>query len=652
MRRVTAAVLASAVMLLGAACSPNPYPGETGKILHVSLRLHPKSFDPPSIEEEGSGKCAAHVYDGLLMYHPFARPYKLIPALAKSMPEVSADQLTYTFELKRGLKFCDDPCFTATDGKSREVTAEDFVWCFKRFGHPRTQAKGWWLFDGKILGFNEWREARKNDVRALFAAHQPIDPLVGIEKPVAGITALGRYKLRLRLTKPYPQLLWVLAMPYASVYPHEAIAYYKDEYRNHPVGTGPFRVKRFNPVYRVVHERNANFRDEWFPDPRNKPEDRIEGWDWQADEKRGLLKNAGKKLPLLDGMEIRFILEDQPRWLYFNAGYSDFLNPPKDNTEEAIVGGELSDEMKARGVRVDPWPELGTVYAALRTDDPVLSNVQLRRAMALAYDHAWTVKHLYGGQAIVATSLIPPGVAGYDPDYHPYHRSDGKAQLDKAREYMIKAGYPGGINPKTGKRLRLTFDNSGAGATQKQFAERFKHEMRQIGIDVVELVNTFPQLVEKMRTRNYQVTSLAWGFDYPDAQNILQLLYGPNEAPGINRTNFKNAEFDRLYEKASVLEDGPERTKLYVRMAHIVGDEVPWITRTHRIRQNLQHAWLSGFRYTETSYQYWRYADVDVQLRNASVEEWNKPTWWPVWVLALSFVALVGSAVLGGGRRI
>ena len=136
-----------------------------------------------------------------------------------------------------------------------------------------------------------------------------------------------------------------------------------------------------------------------------------------------------------------------------------------------------------------------------------------------------------------------------------------------------------GLDPATGERLHLTFEASGAGVTQRAFSQRFVDEMRRLGIDVDVVVNTFPQLTEKMRNKQYQVAGLAWGFDYPDAQNILQLLYGPNGSPGINRTNFKNAEFDALYEEAALLQDGPERTRLYERMAAIIGREVPVITR-------------------------------------------------------------------------
>ncbi len=627
--------------VLGAGCSPNPYPGEQGKILHVGLRVLPKSFDPPLIEDEGSGKCAAHVYDGLLQYHPFARPYKLIPALAARMPEVSKDGLVYTFHLRAGVRFQDDPCFPG--GRGREATAQDFVWCFKRFSHPQVQAKGWWIFDGKVRGLDEWREARKRELRAYRRRGEEPPPLWGIDEPVEGFSAPDRYTLRIELTKPYPQFLWVLAMPYTSVYPREAVAYYGEEFRNHPVGTGPFRLVEFNPVYRVVLKRNPTFRELRFPDPEHEPADRIEGWDWRADAARGLLANAGRRIPLLDGIEIRFILEDQPRWLYFKAGYLDFLNPPKDNTEEAIPGGELSPEMRARGVRLDPWTELGTVYTCFNCEDEILKNPDVRRAIALAFDHRWTIDHLYSKQAVLATCLIPPGVAGHI-DYHPYHAADGHAQIERARALLAKAGWPGGRGPD-GRRLRLRFESSGAGATSKMFADRFVSEMRRIGIEIDVAVDTFPQMLEKMRNKKFQIASLAWGFDYPDAQNILQLLYGPNASPGPNAANFHNERFDRLYERAATMQDGPQRTKLYEEMARIVADEVPWVTRVHRIRQNLQQPWLKGFKYTELNYQYWRYADVDAELRRRLTRAWNRPVVWPLIVLGALLAGLFAASL-------
>ena len=629
------------------ACNPDPYPGEEGKILHVGLRLLPKGFDPPQVNDEGSGAIASQVYEGLLAYHPFARPYQLIPALAAEMPEVSDDLLTYTFTLRDDIYFSDDPCFP--DGVGRKVTADDFLYAFKRFSHPNTRARGWWLFDGKVEGLNAWRDDLTADMTAAREAGEEIgtDELWQLDRPVAGLEVLDEHTFRFHLTEPYPQFLWTLAMNYASVYPHEAVEYYGSEFRNNPVGTGPFKVTEYNPVYRVVYERNDNYRDDTFPDPRDNPAQRWPGW--EEDEAAGLLVDAGESLPMLDGIEIRFILEDQPRWLYFRSGHIDFLNPPKDNTAEAVPQGDLSDELKERGVRLQPWTELGTVYTCLNTVDPLLQNVKVRQAMALAFDHSWTVDNLYAGQAIVAKTLIPPGVAG-NVDYHPFHSEDGTASYERARALLAEAGYEGGIDPATGKPLRLRFESSGTSVTARHFADRFTDEMRRIGIEVDVIVNTFPQMIEKMRNRNFQVAGLAWGFDYPDAQNILQLLYGPNEAPGINSSNFNDSRFNALYEQAATMEDGPERTALYQEMSRIISDNVPWITRAHRIRQNLQQPWLQGFRYTGVNDQYWRYADIDLEARQQAVAEWNKPVRGPIFMLLSLLAVLVGGTIYAGRK--
>ncbi|MCB9743816.1 MAG: hypothetical protein H6740_14545 [Alphaproteobacteria bacterium] len=477
-----------------------------------------------------------------------------------------------------------------------------------------------------------------------------MDTLWEIDRPVPGIEVVDDHTLRFHLTEVYPQFLWVLSMNYAAVYPREAVAYYGKGFRHHPVGTGPFQLTEFHPTYRAVFKANPEFREQRVPDPRNRPEDRVPGWDWEADEAAGLLKYAGERVPLVDGMELRFILEDQPRWLYFKAGYADWLIPPKDNQAEALVGSELSPTMRERGVTLALQPELGTVYTCLNTEDEVLRNVDVRRAISLVYDHNWTIANLYSGNAVNALSLIPPGVGGYEPDHHPYKTDDGSADLERARELLARAGYPGGVDPRTGEALRLRFDNSGTGTTQRHFAERFRDEMRRIGVEIDVIVNTWPQMTEKMRKKEFQIAGLAWGFDYPDAQNILQLLYGPNKAPGINRSNYDNPAYNALYDQASTMSDGPERDALYAQMARMVAEDVPWVVRVHRLRAMLNQPWVTGFKYTDVHEQHWRYVHVDADQRRRLVTEWNQPVLWPVIAGAGLLLALIASAVLAGRR--
>ncbi|MBX2797070.1 MAG: hypothetical protein KTR31_05365 [Myxococcales bacterium] len=639
-RRHVLRALVAGVAATTSACSVNPYPGEEGAVLHVSLRSLPKTLDAPRVEQESSSKLVANVYEGLLQYHPYARPYQVQPALAQALPEVSEDGTTYTFRLRPGVRYHTDPCVDP----ERTVDAHDVEYAFKRFLHPTTQARSLWLLRDKLLGLAQWREAMSDHVARARERGEPAG-LHGLDElDIAGVRVVDDLTLQLVMERPYPQLYWVLAMPQLSVYPRECVDYYDEAFASHPVGTGPFRVTSYNPVFGASMVRHERYREVRVPDPAERPADRYPGW--EEDLERGLLDRAGERIPFLDGMEFRFILEDQPRWLYFKNGYTDFVNPPKDNTAEALPLGDLSEQMVDRGVRVQRWTELGTVYACLNTEDELLSNVDVRRAVALAYDHRWTVDNLYAGQALVARSLIPPGVAGHDPSYHPFHSEDGTADVQAAREQLARAGYPEGIDPETGQPLRITFQSSGSSVTNRAFAARFTDEMRRIGIEVDVVVNTFPQMVEKMRNKEFQIASLAWGFDYPDAQNILQLLYGPNKAPGVGSANFDHPEFDALYDQAAVMAPGPERTELYVRMAHIVADEVPWVTRTHRIRPNLGHQWVGGYKYTEVNDQHLNYVWVDDALRDRLVAEWNRPRLWPLPVLGLAVVLLVGISAL------
>ena len=242
--------------------------------------------------------------------------------------------------------------------------------------------------------------------------------------------------------------------------------------------------------------------------------------------------------------------------------------------KEVVVQDGLSPEMEERGIRLSTVPQLDTVYTSFNVQDPVMNNVHLRRAMALAIDHSWIIDNLYAGQATMARSVIPPGVGGHISDYHPYHQEDGTADLDSAKAEMAAAGYPNGLDPKTGEPLRLVFQSSGSSATSIQHDSRFVDDMRQLGIEIEVVNNTFGQMLEKMDNGDYQIASLAWNFDYPDAQNILQMFYGPNIDVKLNASFYENAEFDSLYEQATALPDSPERNALYSEMSQIISDDM------------------------------------------------------------------------------
>ncbi|MEK6579926.1 MAG: ABC transporter substrate-binding protein, partial [Bdellovibrionota bacterium] len=336
---------------------------EPANTLHLVSIAKIKGLDPAQTNDLYSARETARVYEGLLQYHYLKRPYVLIPALAESMPEISKDGRTLIFHIKKGVLFQDDPSFKTTLGKGREVTAEDFVYSFKRIADLKNTSPNWWLFEDKIVGLNDWRDSTK------------LEP--DYSKPVEGLKALDRYTFQVKLIKRSAQFLFVLAMPQTSVVPHEAVSHYGKEFINHPVGTGAYRLGDHSQSNRFIWEKNPTYRMELFPSEGEA-----------SDKKEGYLADAGKPLPLTDRIVLQIYEEDQPRWLNFMAGNVDLISIPKDNFTQAIdENKELSSELKAKGMQLSKSPELDVTHFGFNMVDPLLGkNKLLRQALSLAYD--------------------------------------------------------------------------------------------------------------------------------------------------------------------------------------------------------------------------------------------------------------------------
>jgi ABC-type transport system substrate-binding protein len=290
-RRTFPALLA---LLVVAACGKrDPFPGEKGMVLHQVMTANVKGFDTTQVGDVYSHRAQALVYEELLQYKYLERPFQVEPCLAEAMPEVSEDGLTYTFRIRKGVFFHDDVCFDPDHGtpKTRELVASDFVYSFKRIADAKNTSTGWWLLDGKILGLNAFRDRS--------GAAEKTDYDIEVE----GLQAPDARTFVIRLTEPYPQLLYVLTMTYLAAVSREAVEYYKEEILNHPVGTGPYRLTEWIRNYRLVFDRNPRFGEGARPatggvrdDPRRQYPIRGEA----GDEEAGLLADAGKVLPLCD----------------------------------------------------------------------------------------------------------------------------------------------------------------------------------------------------------------------------------------------------------------------------------------------------------------------------------------------------------------
>jgi ABC-type oligopeptide transport system substrate-binding subunit len=415
-----------------------------------------------------------------------------------------------------------------------------------------------------------------------------------------------------------------MAMPYTAPVAHEAVGYYnapgREGFARHPVGTGAFRLKSWKRQHRIILEKNPTFRTEYYP-RTGAPGDR----------EQGLLADAGKRLPLLDEVWYTIISAAQPVWLLFLQGYLDASGIPQEQFDKVVTRNlDLSDKFAKKGINLE-----------------IARNKYLRQALSLAYDSNLYNQIYLNGRAIPAQGPLPPGVFGYEPGFrNPYTAFN----VERARELMVKAGYPGGIDPKTGRPLELTFDIGSDSVRAREAASFDMRCFERLGIRMRLQVNTFSQYLERTIKGTFQMTSSGWNADYPDPENFLQLLYGPNAPPNPNHAAFANPEFDRLYERMKTMEDTPERAAIIHRMVAIAVEECPWIFSLHTPAYTLRHSWYKNGKAHAISGNYRKYLRVDAGARERYRKAQNAPAVAPL-VGGLAACAAVACAAVVIARR-
>ena len=545
------------------------------RVLNIVSPAEIKGFDPIMADDLYSGREIGKIYEGLLAYHWLKVPYELVPNLAEAMPEVSKDGITYTFKIRKGVVFQDDAAFP--NGKGRELEASDFVYSIKRLADSKSQANGWWILDGKLKGLNEWRE--KNEKL----------PVTNYAEEIEGLRAVDKYTLEFKLAKPFPQFLYALAMGFTAVVPKEVVEKYGKEFINHPVGTGPYILPKFDQGKRITYTKNPTFREKFYPSDASP-------------ELQGLLGDAGKRLPLVDKIVVHVMVESQPAWLKFNKGEVDYYSIPKDNFASTIKNNTLVPELANKGINLIIAPQLDLTYTGFNFDNKLFQNTKLRRAMALAFDEAKSNELFYNNTSFSAQGPVPPGIAGNIKNYvNPYKGPN----LEAAKKMLAEAGYP------EGKGLpEITYDIPDS-TTSRQSGEFFQQEMAKIGIKIKISASPWPEFQAKLKKRGGQMFGLAWGADYPDAENFLQLFYGPNSSPGSNSTNYNNPEFNKQFETAVVMQDSPERTAMYEKLNKFLAEEVVVIFNMHRQAYTLQQGWLKNYHNSDLSHDSYQYLNID-----------------------------------------
>jgi oligopeptide transport system substrate-binding protein len=522
--------------------------------LHIVLRENPRSLDPILSADAVANEAMDSVYETLMQYHYLKRPYVVIPLLAEKFPEYSKDGLTVTVHIKKNVHFQDDPCFP--NGKGRELEAQDFVYAFKRLLDPKNLSEGGWIFENKVLSFS----------------------------------APDKYTLVFKLKTKYPQLNNVLTMAYTSPMPHEAISKYGPEIVNHPVGTGPFVVKEYIRNSQIVYERNPNFHGENFPE-------QVAGYE---------NLDFGKPLPRVDRIVAHIITEPQPQWLQFMSGQLDLVRLEKDNYSSTVgADHELRPEISKKGIQLSKNPSTTEWFIGFNMEDPVLGkNKNLRRAIGFAYNSEKEIELFTNGRAAPSNQILPPQIAGFVKDVPPR-----EFNVEKAKKFMKEAGFPGGKGSP-----RLVFETEGTSA-QRQAGEFFKDQMAQIGLNIEVHANTRPELMEKRRRGKVQVEMGGWIADYPDAENFMQLLYGPNRAPGSNASLFNNPEYNSLYEEMAGLAPSPRRQKIIDRMTAIFLEELPWIPNWRATLYWLNQGWVKNYIYSDISNNNYKYYGLDLEKK-------------------------------------
>jgi ABC-type transport system substrate-binding protein len=587
MKRFLLAALAAVTIAVPAAAQQ--------KVLRVPFIIAETNFDPAFVSDLYSHAVVNEILEAPLTYDLLARPMKLKPLTAESMPEITDNGRTYTIRFRKGIYFADDPVF---QGRKREMTAADYEFAFKRLVDPKIRSPNLWLLEGRLAGLDVAIAKAKKDASFDYDA------------PLPGVEVVDRYTLRIRLAKPDYSFLYILAIATIGAQAREVVEKYGADIGAHPVGTGPFRLVEWRRGSRIVLEKNPNFREAYYDEHPNADD---------AVGQRLAREMQGKRLPQLDRVEIYVLEEPQPRWLAFLNKELDWVNLPSEFKNMALPGEKLAPWLEKRGVKHFPDVDPDIVYMYYNMKDPVVGGytperVAFRRALAHAYNIDEDVQLARSGNAVASRGILPPGVLGYDPEFNlgkQYDPAKAKALLDMFG-YVDRDG-DGWREMPDGSPLVFHY-TSEPDASTKLFAQLWKKNMDAIGVRTEIDVAKWAENRKKSKNGKLQSWFLSWGADYPDGENFFQLLYGPN-CGSSNDGCFQLAEYDALYEQAVNLPPGPERTALYSRLTRLVVAYAPWLPTVHKRRNQLLQPWVLGWRKNFFLHEGYRYVDIDLERR-------------------------------------
>ena len=584
--------IATALVIVGAPARAADAPK---KVLRYAFEVAETSLDPARVNDLYSRILTPHIFEGLYHYDHLARPIKVKPLTADGMPQASADFRVWTVKVKPGIYFADDPAFK---GEKRELVAQDYVYSFKRFADPANKSPVWsGLETDHLVGLNEERHK-------VLDARRPFD----YDREIEGVRALDRYTLRITLADPRPRFYETLASgDLFGAVAREVIEFYGDDAEAHPVGTGPFKLVQWRRSSFLAFERNPDYRE------------RVYDAEPAADDAEGLALAArfkGRRLPMIDRVEISIIEEEQPRWLAFVNVEADLqFEMGFQFIPQAMPNGKVAPTYAKQGIvgyrNLEP-----TVYCAFfNMEDPVVggygpANIALRRAIGLSFDSRTEIAYAFNGQGILAQTPLLPHTLAFDPhfrsEFSEYDPARAKALLD-LYGYVDRDG-DGWRDMPDGSPLKLKI-NAQADQRSRKIAEMMDRNLRAIGIRSESIVAQWPENLKAARAGKLMMWDLANGATAPDGQGALEYLYGPS-AGNFNLARFRSKEFDAVYDKLLVLPDGPERDALFLEAKRIAVAWMPYKVHGHRIVTDMSWPQMTGFRRPLFWQDWWEYVDL------------------------------------------
>ena len=593
LKKILLAALAACALGMG---SVAPVLAQETKVFRYAFRGAETGFDPARVSDSYSNIVNTAIFDAPLRWAYLARPFRMEPSGCE-LPEISADFKTITFKVRPGLYFADDEAF---GGKKRELLAADYVYSIKRHYDPTTNSPNLYIFEGaQLLGLSELRQkALKNKTRFDY------------DTEVEGLKVLDKYTWQIKLGKPDPRFVHNLTNPLAAALAREVVEKYGDLTPQHPVGTGAFLLKRdeWRRSSRIVLVKNPSFRDERYSE--EAPADRPDLQAMAAQFK-------GRKLPMVDRVEIAIIEEPQPRWLSFLNRESDMIQElPGEFVPVAVPNGKIAPNLEMRGIRKVVYANADINQVIFNMKHPMVGGyephqVALRRALSLAYRSEQEIRLVHRGQMVLAQGLMPPGTWGYDPTFkssmNEHSPAKAKALLD-VHGFVDRDG-DGWRERPDGTPLRLVMSLP-TNAQERARADVWQKSLSAVGVKIDFQFSKFPEIVKGSRAGKLMMLGLAWVATTPDAHYHLAIGYGPNGGQA-NHSRFDLPDFNKLYEEQAVLPNGPERQKVMNDAVRLTVAYMPYKVVGHRVWTDLTQPWLLGYERNIFRRDFFAYVDID-----------------------------------------